>query len=106
MSESQTRGPVPETPNTPCHEKIWFDARIRKPGGGEYSDRQRRAILKRYEIPTFKIGWNRLVIPAEADARLAELSPRWQEQHPRRRVRPRVTVPFKSGPLPPVPAAD
>jgi hypothetical protein len=79
-----------ERENTPVPFKDWFDQRFAKPDGSAYSERQRSTIVKRYQLPLIKVGWNKLIIPAQADQRLAELA-KFREERPRR-GRPRLAA--------------
>jgi hypothetical protein len=62
----------------------WFDATLRKPDGEPYSERQKRAIAKRYSLPVIKVGWVPKIDPAAANRRLAELARKPSEQPQRR----------------------
>src|SRR5690242_14760024 len=74
-----------DSPNTPVPAWPLFDKFFTKPNGDRYSERQRRHIIKRYGFPLIRIGWNEYAIPAEWQARMAELSPRRLQEEPQRR---------------------
>jgi len=65
----------------------WFDSVILKPDGKPYSERQKRAFAKRYQLPVIIAGWCRLIDPAAGARRLAELP---EQQKRRGRGRPRA----------------
>ena len=78
---------------TPVPFEPWFDSRFRKPDGGLYSKRQRRHIVERYRLPIIKIGWTRLIVPADGDTQIAKFA-RFRDQPEQpwqpRRGRPRT----------------